>query len=249
MTDQLVVRGDANGVATLTLNRPEKLNALTPELFMELRAHIAAVAIDETIGCVILTGAGRSFCAGNDLGGIASGSSKPPSPNYQAETIDALEALPQPTIAKIKGHCFTGGLELALGCDVLMVAESAQLGDTHGQWGLVAIWGMTVRLPERVGVAKAKELMFTARRIGGTEAAAIGLANQALPDDELDAAVQAMAVQIVGNSWDTSRFDKAILADQRDMTRSERLSYERTSPYGRPRDMAERMSRQGTKKA
>ncbi len=248
MTDPLVLRDDANGVATLTLNRPEKLNALTPEVFMELRAHIEAIASDETVGCVILTGAGRSFCAGNDLGGIASGA-KPPAPNYQAETIDALEALPQPTIAKINGHCFTGGLELALGCDLLMVAESAQLGDTHGQWGLVAVWGMTVRLPERVGTAKAKELMFTARRIGGIEAAAIGLANQAVPDETLDQAVDAMARQIVGNSWDTSRFDKAILADQRDLTRSERLAYERTSPYGRPRDMAERLANQATKKS
>ncbi|MDA3039372.1 MAG: enoyl-CoA hydratase/isomerase family protein [Actinomycetota bacterium] len=247
MTEPLVLRNDAHGVATLTLNRPEKLNALTPEVFMELRAHVEAIASDDTVGCVVLTGAGRSFCAGNDLGGIASGV-RAPSPHYQAETIDALEALPQPTIAKIKGHCFTGGLELALGCDLLMVAESAQLGDTHGQWGLVASWGMTVRLPERVGTAKAKELMFTARRIRGAEAAVIGLANQAVPDDELDDAVEAMAAQIVGNSWDTSRFDKAILVDQRTMTRSEGLAYERSAPYGRPRDMAERLANQSSKK-
>lgn len=247
VTDQLVLRDDADGVATLTLNRPEKLNSLTPELFVSLRSHIDAIAEDASVGCVVLTGAGRSFCAGNDLGGIAGGV-RPPTPHYQAETIDALEALPQPTIAKIKGHCFTGGLELALGCDLIVVANSAQLGDTHGQWGLVAVWGMTVRLPERVGVPTAKELMFTARRISGADAARIGLANRSVPDDDLDAAVASLTAEIVGNSWDTSRFDKAILADQRDMTRSERLAYERTSPYGRPRDMAERMARQGTKK-
>jgi enoyl-CoA hydratase len=247
VTDQLVLRDDADGVATLTLNRPEKLNSLTPELFMQLRHHIEALALDEAVGAVVLTGAGRSFCAGNDLGGIAGGA-KAPTPHYQAETIDALEALPQPTVAKIRGHCFTGGLELALGCDLIVVADSAQLGDTHGQWGLVAVWGMTVRLPERVGTAKAKELMFTARRIRGEEAARIGLANQAVPDDELDATVDALTSEIVGNSWDTSRFDKAILADQRDRTRTERLAYERTSPYGRPRDMAERMANQASRK-
>ncbi|MDH3682503.1 MAG: enoyl-CoA hydratase/isomerase family protein [Acidimicrobiia bacterium] len=240
--DQLVLRHDRDGVATLTLNRPEKLNALTPAMFAELRAHVDDLAGDEAIGCVVLTGAGRSFCAGNDLGGIAEGV-RAPSPHFQAETIDALEQLPQPTIAKIRGHCFTGGLELALGCDLLVATESAQLGDTHGQWGLVASWGMTVRLPERVGRARAKELMYTARRITGANAAAIGLVNAAAADDDLDAAVDSLCAEIVANSWDTSRFDKAILADTRDMDRPEALAYERSTPYGRPRDMAERLQR------
>ncbi len=242
MTEQLVVRDDADGVATLTLNRPDKLNALTPALFMELRAHIEALAADETVGAVVLTGAGRSFCAGNDLASIAAGE-KAPSRHYQAETIDALEQLPQPTVAKIRGHCFTGGLELALGCDLLVAASSAQLGDTHGQWGLVAVWGLTVRLPERVGVAKAKELMFTARRISGAEAAAIGLVNRAVADDELDSAVTALTAEIVAASWDTSRIDKALLADARGLSRADALSHERSSPHGQPRDRAERMAR------
>ncbi|MGF1597564.1 MAG: enoyl-CoA hydratase/isomerase family protein [Acidimicrobiales bacterium] len=248
MSDQLVLRSDADGVATLTLNRPEKLNALTPEVFMQLRGHVDDLASDPSVGCVVLTGAGRSFCAGNDLGGIASGS-RPPSRHYQAETIDALERLPMPTIGKIRGHCFTGGLELALGCDLLVAADGAQLGDTHGQWGLVASWGMTVRFPERVGRARAKELMFTARRIGGARAAEIGLVNLAVPDDELDATVDALAAEIVANSWDTSRFDKAILFDAKDMDRAGALAYERSAPYGRPRDMEERMARSsGSKK-
>lgn len=242
--EDLVLRADVDGVTTLTLNRPDKLNALTPAVFVQLRDHIDAIAGDETVGCVILTGAGRSFCAGNDLGGISDGV-KAPTPHFQAETIDALEQLPQPTIAKVRGHCFTGGLELALGCDLIVSSESAQLGDTHGQWGLVAVWGLTVRLPERIGRAKAKELMYTARRIDGTEAAAIGLVNQAIADDDLDSAVAAMATSIVANSWDTSRFDKAILADTRDMTRADALAYERSAPYGRPRDMKERMQAAG----
>jgi enoyl-CoA hydratase/carnithine racemase len=246
-TEELVLRSDVDGVATLTLNRPEKLNALTPSVFMELREHIAALAEDDGIGCVVLTGAGRSFCAGNDLGGITDGV-KAPTPHFQAETIDALEQLPQPTIAKVKGHCFTGGLELALGCDLIVVADDAQLGDTHGQWGLVAVWGLTVRLPERVGRAKAKELMYTARRIPGTEAAAIGLANRSVPTDELDETVDTMTSSIVANSWDTSRFDKAIIADTKDMSRGEALAYERSLPYGRPSDMAERMQASAKKK-
>ncbi len=240
-TEPLVIRTDTDGVCTLTLNRPTKLNALTPGLFVELRDHVEALATDETVGCVVLTGAGRSFCAGNDLGGISAGE-RAPTPHFQAETIDAIEALPQPTVAKVRGHCFTGGLELALGCDLIVSTSSAQFGDTHGQWGLVAVWGMTVRLPERVGVAKAKELMYTARRITGTEAATIGLVNQAVADEDLDGAVAEMAGAIVANSWDTSRFDKAILADTRDLSRDEALAYERSAPYGRPRDMQERLA-------
>ena len=247
MTEQLVVRTDLDGVATLTLNRPEKLNALNLQVFAELRDHVDALASDESIGCVVLTGAGRSFCAGNDLDDIASRGStpaaKPTSRHFQAETIDAIEQLPKPTIAKIRGHCFTGGLELALGCDLLVAAESAQLGDTHGQWGLIASWGMTVRLPERVGRAKAKELMFTARRINGSTAAEIGLVNSVAPDDKLDAVVDDLTAEIVANSWDTSTFDKAIIADTASMDRAEALAYERSAPYGRPRDMKERLTR------
>lgn len=241
-TEELVLRHDADGVATLTLNRPDKLNSLTPALFVELRNHIEALAGDATVGAVVLTGAGRSFCAGNDLGSIAAGE-KAPSRHYQAETIDALEQLPQPTIAKIRGHCFTGGLELALGCDLLLASETAQFGDTHGQWGLVAVWGMTVRLPERVGVARAKELMFTARRISGADAAAIGLVNRATSDDQLDDAVAALAAEIVAASWDTSRIDKALLADHRGLSRADALAHERSQPHGQPRDRAERMAR------
>ena len=162
MSNELVMRIDTGGLATLTLNRPDKLNALTPQVFVQLRAHIDAIAQDKTVRCVVLAGNGRSFCAGHDLPAIAAGEHGP-SPDFEAETIDALEALPQPTIARIQGHCLTGGLELALGCDLLVAAESALIGDTHGQWGLAPIWGMSVRLPERVGRAKAKELMFTSR--------------------------------------------------------------------------------------
>ena len=176
----LVTREDAAGITTLTLNRPEKLNAITPALMVDLREHLDRIAGDESVRCVILTGAGRSFCSGHDLSAIMSGE-QAPTKHYEPETIDALENLPQPTIAMIRGHCFTGGLELALGCDLMVASESAKLGDTHGQWGLAPIWGMSVRLPERIGPSRAKELMFTSRRITGAEAVALGLVDRALP--------------------------------------------------------------------
>lgn len=245
MADEaLVLRSDTEGVATLLLNRPDKLNALTPASFVELRNHLDALAVDDSIRCVVLGGVGRSFCAGNDLASIAAGE-KAPTPHYQSETVDALESLGKPTIGRIQGHCFTGGLELALGCDLLIAADTAQLGDTHGQWGLVPVWGMSVRLPERIGRSRAKELMFTARRISGAEAADIGLVDRVVPADELDAAAVALAQEIAVNSAGTNRIVKQLIADGKNRHRTDALQHERSLPYGRPDDMAERMAAGG----
>ncbi len=240
MSDELVMRTDRDGLATLTLNRPDKLNALTPGSFVELRAHLDAIAADDSIGCVVLAGAGRSFCAGHDLGSIAS-HERPPSRHFEPETVDALEALPQPTIARLHGHCFTGGLELALACDLLIAANDTQLGDTHGQWGLAPVWGMSVRLPERIGRSAAKELMFTSRRISGAEAAAIGLVDRAVPAEQLDGTVEALAREILANSWGTNRIDKQLIAAAAERTRTEAFRHERELPYGLPDDMEARL--------
>lgn len=242
MPDELVTRSDHEGLTTLTLNRPDKLNALTPRSFVELRAHLDAIATDGSVGCVVLRGAGRSFCAGHDFESIATGE-RAPSRHFEPETVDALEQLPQPTIARLHGHCFTGGLELALACDLLIAAESTKLGDTHGQWGLVPVWGMSVRLPERVGRSTAKELMFTSRRIDGRTAEAIGLVDRCVPDDELDDAVDALATEILANSGGTNRIVKRLIAAQSDLDRTAALAHERSLPFGTPDDMRERMSR------
>jgi len=244
MSDELVLRSDRDSVATLTLNRPDKLNALNPGVFVELRAHLDAIASDDSVTCIVLTGAGRAFCAGHDLDAIATGE-RAPSRHFEPETVDALEAISKPTIARIHGHCYTGGLELALACDLLVASESARLGDTHGQWGLVPVWGMSVRLPERVGRSTAKELMFTSRRIGGREAAAMGLVDRCVADDDLDETVDALAAEIVANSAGTNRIVKALLTDRAERTRIEALLHERTLPHGTPDDMGERMRRGG----
>jgi len=240
--DPLVLRSDQDGCCTLTLNRPEKLNALRPGSFVALREHLEAIAGDSTVHCVVLAGAGRSFCAGHDLEAIASGEHAP-SRHFEAETIDMLEQLVQPTIARLHGHCFTGGLELALGCDFLVAAASTKIGDTHGQWGLVPIWGMSVRLPERVGRSMAKQLMFTSRRIDGTTAAQIGLVDRSVPDEDLDDAVGVLVAEIMANSAGTNRRVKRLIADGDDLDRTEALAHERALPYGVPEDMAERMTR------
>lgn len=241
MSSQLVTRHDHQGVSTLTLNRPDKLNALSPQCFVELRAHLDLLATDKSIGCVVLAGAGRSFCAGHDLSTITEENGVLGSEIFAAETIDLLEALPQPTIARLQGHCFTGGLELALGCDILIAAESARLGDTHGQWGLVPVWGMSVRLPQRVGRSKAKELMFTSRRISGVDALQIGLVDHCVADEQLDAAVSKLANEIIANSPGTNSIVKALLLAAQERTYQQALRFERECPFGLPEDMQQRM--------
>ena len=166
----LVLRSDESGVAVLSLNRPDVLNALSPKLFEELRAHVDRLAGEtERVGCVVLRGAGRSFSAGNDLNAIRAGE-RAPSPHFQAETLDALELLPQPVIASVQGHCYTGALELVLACDLLLVAESAKLADTHGKWGMTPTWGMSQRLPRRIGPLRAKAPGSARRRRSPTSA-------------------------------------------------------------------------------
>jgi len=147
----LIERSDADGVAVLCLNRPEVLNALSPKLFEELRAHVDRLAGETaTVGCVVLRGAGRSFSAGNDLRAIQAGE-RAVSLHFQAETLDRIERLPQPVIAAVQGHCYTGALELVLACDLLIAAESARFADTHGKFGMTPTWGMSQRLPRRIG--------------------------------------------------------------------------------------------------
>ena len=244
MTD-LVLREDQDGLCTLTLNRPEALNALSPSLFVELRSHIDAIAEQtETVGCVILCGKGRSFSAGNDLKAIQAGE-RAPSRHFQAETLEAIEQLPQPVIAAVQGHCYTGSLELALACDLLIAAEDARFADTHGKWAMSPSWGMTQRLPRRVGLLNAKEMMFSGRVVGGEEAVALGLANRCVPAGELMDAAEAMARSFLANSWFTLRADKMLVNGGLDRGLGEGLRFERTEGPGSGPDMAERLKQFG----
>ena len=240
MTD-FVIRKNAGGVATLTLNRPDALNALHLPLFMELRSHIEDIRSDlDVIGCVVLRGAGRSFCAGNDIKSIQAGE-KSPNPTFQADTIDFLEALPQPVIAEVRGHCYTGGLELALGCDLLVASDTAKFADTHGKWGMTPRWGMSQRLPRRIGYLKAKEMSYTARVYSGADAVVIGLANQCVADDELESVVTSMAGDIVATSWHSLRGNKMLFNKGQNYTFREGMAFEMAESPGRSMDIEERL--------
>ena len=238
----LVEFENREGVATLTLNRPEALNALSPSMFVELRELIDRIAAQTgEIGCVILRGKGRSFSAGNDLKAIQEGEVAP-SRHFQAETLDAVERLPQPVIAAVQGHCYTGALEVVLACDLLVCGVGAKFSDTHGKWGMSPTWGMSQRLPRRVGPLVAKEMMFSGRVVTGEEAVRIGLANRVVPDDELEQAATDMARGFVENSWFTLRTDKALVNAGLNRGLEEGLAFERANSPGAGPDMADRVA-------
>lgn len=207
---ELVLREDKGGLAILTLNRPDKLNSLTVGLFKQLRQHISDIRRDETIGCVILRGAGKCFSAGHDLNDISEGEDVP-SRGWHSETLRMMEKLPQPVIAAVHSHCYTGALEVALAADFIVAADNAKFGDTHAKWALTPVWGMSQRLPRRVGVATAKKLMFTCETVLADEALRIGLAEQVFPIAEFEAATEALARSILVNSSFSHAANKRLL--------------------------------------
>ncbi len=244
---ELVTRTDEDGLCTLTLNRPDKLNALNVPVFLQLRAHVDRIAEQsETVGCVVLRGAGRAFSAGHDLKDIQAGE-QPPHPHFQGETVACLANLPQPVIAAVHGYCYTGALELALAGDLIIASESARFADTHSRWGLTPIWGMSQRLPRRVSVAKAKEMMLTGRLYAGQEAAAIGLVNLCVPDERFDEEVEGLARSVLANSWFSNRANKRLVDATDGMSLADGLRYEIENSPGIAPDAPERMSRFGSK--
>lgn len=238
----LVLREDREGLAILTLNRPDKLNALTVGLFQQLADHVRQLATEtERIGLVVVRGAGKCFSAGHDLADISAGE-HPPRPSFQADVIEALATLPQPVISAVHGHCYTGALELALAGDLIVAAESAKFADTHARWSLTPVWGMSQRLPRRVGIAKAQEMTYTARTCTGREAVAMGLANWCVPDAEFDAELEKFARVILANSWFSLRANKRLFLETEGMSLKAGLSYEIHRTEGRGPDMQDRIA-------
>lgn len=235
-----IEREDHQGWTQLTLNRPDKLNALTVEMFAELRDHIEDLAISNGIGCVVIKGAGKCFSAGHDLGGISEGEA-PPSKGWHSETLRMLEKLPIPVIAAVHGHCYTGALEVALAADFIIASDNARFGDTHAKFALTPVWGMSVRLPRRVGIATAKRLMFTAEMFGAEEAVRIGLAEYAVPHDGFGAEIERIASQIAAQSHFSHAAIKRLLDNADGKPADDALIREWMDGEGRGPDMQDRI--------
>ena len=216
---KLVLRENHGGIAVLTLNRPEKLNALSKELIESLDEHVEALAREsKTIGLVILRGAGGNFSAGHDMNEVLAQVKAHAKPHYYVEVIDKVANLPQPVIAAVQGHCSTGALELALAADLIAATESAQFCDAYARWGLTPIWGLSLRLPHRIGTAKAAEMMFTCRTYSGREAHDMHLVNFCWPEQQFEAELAALAADILANSWYSNQVDKRALLESDALT-------------------------------
>lgn len=205
-----------------------------------------AAGEDDDVRAILLTGAGRAFSAGVDLKVLGD---RPIVNGSVGEILDVparrairlMELAPKPVVARVNGHCFTGALELALGCDLIYTAAEAKIGDTHAKWGVRPSWGMSQRLPRRVGMARAKELSLTARSISGKEAADIGLANDCAPAAELDDLVASVIERMLENSPHVLAAYKVLYRDTEDRTLTAGLAFEAGTTFEIP-DTGERLS-------
>jgi enoyl-CoA hydratase len=197
----------SDGVATVTLNRPEARNALSSELLRALYDAFAQLEADDTVSVVIITGADPAFCAGLDLKELgASGANLRGSPSGDRERAGKpWPDLTKPLIGAVNGVAVTGGFELALNCDFLIASERAAFGDTHTRVGLLPGWGLSVLLPQAIGVRRAKEMSLSGNFMGAEEALQFGLVNRVVPHDELLPVTRRLAADIAGNDQHSVR--------------------------------------------
>jgi enoyl-CoA hydratase len=242
--NELVLRENKGGAAILTLNRPETLNALSKDMIETLEGHIDHIAREiKTIGLVILRGAGGNFSSGHDMTEVLSQVKAHAKPHHYVEVIDKVADLPQPVISAVQGHCSTGALELALAADLIVAAESACFRDAYARWGLTPIWGLSLRLPHRVGTAKAGEMMYTCRSYSGREALEMGLANFCFADAEFEAGLAAVETDILGNSWYSNRVNKRALIESDELPLREAHALDLFKNEGLAPDAAQRVAR------
>jgi 2-(1,2-epoxy-1,2-dihydrophenyl)acetyl-CoA isomerase len=209
MTDQLL-ENFADGVATLTMNRPEARNAMTGEMMEALNEAVHRLALNPEVRCVVLTGAGKAFCAGGDVKGQAKAAAERSSGSTFSieqrvhglrsgmETSRLLHEMPKPTLAVIPGAVAGAGLSLALACDLRIAALEAKFTTAFAKVGASGDYGGSYFLPRLVGAAKARELYFTADVITGQKAFELGLVNYAFPGAELEAEARAFAHKLAG---------------------------------------------------
>lgn len=198
-------------IATVTLNRPEVRNALSSEVLRLLPELLREADGRADVDVVIVTGADPAFCAGLDLRELGSTGANlgVTSGGDVGHRWDArrgpLPAMSKPVIGAVNGVAVTGGLELALNCDFLVASERARFGDTHARVGVMPGWGLTVLLPQAIGIRRAREMSFTGNFMDAQEALAFGLVNHVVAHDELLAFTRALAADIVGNDQDGVR--------------------------------------------
>lgn len=224
MSDPVLLVEKSDSIATLTLNRPHAMNALSRELRAALASTFAELEEDSQTTAVILTGAGRAFCAGLDLKELAVDSVDGMS---DGDLIDSIRAFSGPIIGAINGHAITGGFELALACDVLIAAPTAQFADTHARVGILPGWGLSQILPRVIGIFRAKEVSLTGNFISAEKAEAWGLVNRVVPQSELLSTCRALAQDMLSCDRETVAGYKRLIDVGYGTTLTEALDMER----------------------
>jgi enoyl-CoA hydratase len=203
MTD-IVLTETTEGITTVTLNRPEHLNALSVELRQKLGEVFIKLRNDTETQVIILTGNGRAFTAGLDLKELGQqGMNTPSSGNETVDLQKAIREVGKPVIGAINGFAITGGFELALACDILIASTEAKFADTHVRMGVVPGWGLSQRLSRLIGASRAKQLSFTGNYLSAETAERWGLVNEVLEPDELLLYCQKLAKEITSVDQDT----------------------------------------------
>jgi 2-(1,2-epoxy-1,2-dihydrophenyl)acetyl-CoA isomerase len=198
----VILEGKHDGIATLVMNRPDRLNALNNELAMAVNDALGRIAGDPSVAVVVITGAGRAFCAGGDLGAMAASRQKgamhdlEPLLRAGMQMVLNMRTMPQPVIAAVNGAAAGAGMNIALAADIRIASEEASFGQNFAKVGLFPDYGGTFFLPQLVGPAKAAELFYTGDMIDAKTALALGLVNQVVPAARLEAEVNSMAQKI-----------------------------------------------------
>jgi 2-(1,2-epoxy-1,2-dihydrophenyl)acetyl-CoA isomerase len=233
MSEELLLSIES-GVAVLTLNRPERLNALTRTMLSDLRDQLAALAEDPDVGCVVLTGGGRAFCSGGDVRVQAAVAGKADqSPEHRADQLRVsmeasrlLHDMPKPTIAMVNGVAAGAGMSLALACDLRIACASARMTTAFAKVGLSGDYGGTYFLTQLVGPSKARELYLTAEILDSTRLIALGLVTKVVPDAALTTETMALANQFASGPRVAYRYIKRNIKVAEEGTLSDTLDAE-----------------------
>jgi len=217
-------------IAKITLNKPETLNALSFDLLVELDQALNEVSKNKDVKVLVITGSGRSFCAGADLKFM----SRLETPKelldyiqYLNEVFLKIENLDRLVVAGVNGYALAGGLELMLCCDLAIASEKAILGDEHINRALMPGGGSTFRLPKIIGLRRAKELLFTGDRWTAAQAFEVGLINKVVPADKLDESVNELALKLASKSSIATRLLKQVVNQASDTNRETAQKLER----------------------
>eukprot|EP00271_Cylindrocystis_brebissonii_P014363 TRINITY_DN3569_c0_g1_i1.p1 TRINITY_DN3569_c0_g1~~TRINITY_DN3569_c0_g1_i1.p1 ORF type:complete len:280 (-),score=56.87 TRINITY_DN3569_c0_g1_i1:271-1110(-) len=207
-----VERDTASGVVVITINRPKALNALTRGMMTRLAHTFHDLGQDSSVKAIILTGAGRAFCAGVDLT-VAKSVFKGDVKTEADDLVVQMERCPVPIIGAINGHAITAGFEIALACDILIASTEAKFADTHSKFGIFPSWGLSQKLPRLIGVMRARHVSLSAMPIDATSADRWGLVSQLVAPNELMDVAKKLALTIAGNHQEMVRRYKAVIND------------------------------------